>query len=75
MDIKAKINELVNKIKGNPDLLTKFKSDPAAVVKDLIGIDLPADQLKTVVDGVKSKIDPDKLGGIAGKIGGLFGKK
>lgn len=79
MDIKAKISELVDKIKSNPDLLTKFKSDPTGVIKSLIGIELPTDQLKSVVDGVKAKIDldnvSDKVSGIAGKLGGLFGKK
>ena len=79
MDIKAKISELVDKIKNNPDLLTKFKADPTGVIKSLIGIELPTDQLKSVVDGVKAKIDldnvSDKLGDIKGKLGGLFGKK
>ena len=79
MDIKAKISELVDKIKSNPDLLSKFKSDPTGVIKSLIGIDLPTDQLKSVVEGVKAKIDldnvSDKVSGIAGKLGGLFGKK
>ena len=79
MDIKAKISELVDKIKSNPDLLTKFKSDPTGVIKSLIGIELPTDQLKSIVDGVKAKIDldnvSDKVSGIAGKLGGLFGKK
>lgn len=75
MDIKAKIEELVEKIKGNPDLLNQFKSDPVKVVEGLLGVDLPDDQIKAVADGVKAKLNLDNLSGIAGKLGGLFGKK
>ena len=72
MDIKAKIEELVAKIKGDKNILAKFKKDPVGTVKGLVGVDLPADQLNQVVDGVKAKI---KLDGIGGKLSSLFGKK
>lgn len=79
MDIKAKINEIVDKIKSDKDLFAKFKNDPIATVESLIGIDLPDDQIKGIVDGVKAKISLDdiseKLGGLGDKLGGLFGKK
>ena len=72
MDIKAKIEELVEKIKGDKDLLAKFQKDPIATVEGLLGIDLPNDQVQKIVDGIKAKIDLDKIGGM---LGGLFGKK
>ena len=72
MDIKAKIEELVEKIKGDKDLLSKFQKDPITTVEGLLGIDLPNDQIEKIVDGIKAKIDLDKLGGM---LGGLFGKK
>lgn len=79
MDIKAKIEELVNKIKSDDGLMSKFKADPIKTVEGLIGIDLPDDQIGKLVDGIKSKISlddiGDKLGDIGGKLGGLFGKK
>lgn len=74
-DIKAKIEEIVGKIKGDKKVAEKFKNDPIKTIESLIGIDLPDDQLKAVVDGVKAKINLDSLGGIADKLGGLFGKK
>ena len=78
MDIKAKIEELVNKIKSDDGLMQSFKSDPIKTVEKLIGIDLPDDQIGKLVDGIKAKISlddiGDKLGGIGGKLGGLFGK-
>ncbi len=79
MDIKAKIEELVSKIKSDDGLMSKFKSDPIKTVEGLIGIDLPNEQVGKIVDGIKAKISlddiGDKLGDIGGKLGGLFGKK
>ena len=72
IDIKAKIEELVEKIKGDKDLMAKFQKDPITTVEGLLGIDLPNDQVQKIVDGIKAKIDLDKLGGM---LGGLFGKK
>ena len=75
MDIKEKIEELVEKIQNDKDILEKFQRDPVAVVEKLIGIDLPNDQIEKVADMVKAKIDMDKVGDALGMLGGLFGKK
>ena len=72
MDIKAKIEEIVNKLKTDKNLMSRFTSDPVSVVEELIGIDLPNDQIEKLVDGIKAKLNMDKLGGA---LGGLFGKK
>ncbi len=72
MDIKAKIEEIVEKIKNDKQIMAKFQKDPAAVIEELIGIDLPNDQINDVVDAIKAKLTMDKLGGA---LGGLFGKK
>ena len=70
MDIKAKIEEIVNKIKADPDLAKKFQADPVKAVEGLIGVDLPDDQINAVIDGIKAKISVDD---IKGKLGGIFG--
>ena len=72
MDIKVKATELVEKIKSNPAMLERFKSEPVKVIEELVGIDLPDDQIKQVADLVKAKIDLEKAGSF---LGGLFGKK
>lgn len=72
MDIKAKIEELTKKITSDKDILAKFQKEPVKTVEGLIGIDLPDDQIEKVVEGIKAKINLDKLGGA---LGGLFGKK
>ena len=72
MDIKGKITEIVDKVKNDKDFAGKFKADPISAVEGVIGVDLPNDQVEKIVDGVKAKIDLDKIGS---KLGGLFGKK
>jgi len=62
--IKEKIEELANKIKSDKDLQAKFKSEPIKAVEELIGIDLPDDQIKAIVEGIKAKINLDKLGSL-----------
>lgn len=73
MDIKAKIEELVGKIKEDPKMMDNFKSDPVKTVEGLIGVDLPDDQINPIVDGIKAKLAAGALSGITDKIGGLFG--
>lgn len=72
--LKDKIDEIVEKIKADKDIAADFQRDPVATVEKLIGIDLPNDQIQGVVDAVKAKIDLDKIGGMLGGLGGLFGK-
>ncbi len=72
MDIKAKIDEIVNKIKTDKDFGQKFQEEPIKAVEGVLGVDLPDDQIKQVVDGVKAKVNLDSIGGM---IGGLFNKK
>lgn len=75
-DIQAKITELVGKISGDKGLLAKFKKDPAATVKELIGnLDISSDTINTIVEGIKGKLNLDKAGGIFAKIKALFSKK
>ena len=72
MDIKAKIEELVEKIKSDKDIAAKFQKDPIGTVEKLLGVDLPNDQIEKLVEGIQAKISLDKIGGV---LGGLFGKK
>ena len=75
MDIKAKIEELVEKIASDKALQAQFKEDPISAVEKLLGVDLPNDVIEKIVDGVKAKLTVDKLSDAAGALKGLFGKK
>jgi uncharacterized protein YpuA (DUF1002 family) len=73
MDIKAKIEEIVEKVKNDENFASDFKTDPVKAVEKVIGVDLPDDQVNKVIDGVKAKISvddvKDKVGGLLGKLG------
>ena len=73
--LKDKIDEIVDKVKNDKAIAAKFQKDPIALVEQLLGVDLPNEQLQTVVDAIKAKVDLDKVSGLLGGLGGLFGKK
>lgn len=75
MDIKAKIEEIVKKLTTDKELMAKFDKNPASVIEELVGVDLPDEQVNQLVDGIKAKLNLDKLGGALSGLGGLFGKK
>jgi len=72
MDIKGKIEEIIAKVKNDPGFAEKFKTNPVQAVESIIGVNLPDDQIKSVVDGVKAKISVDEAGGVLGSIKKLF---
>lgn len=61
-DVKAKIEELVEKIQKDPAVLKSFQDDPIKTVEKLTGVDLPDDQIKPVVAGIKAKLAAGDLG-------------
>ena len=74
MDIKAKVEEIVKKLLSDKDLMAKFDRNPAAVLEELIGIDLPDDQVNQLVEAIKAKIQLDKVSNALGGLGSLFKK-
>ncbi len=72
MDIQKIINNVVAKLKADPALVKNFLADPVKTLEKVFNIDLPDDQINQVIEGVKSKLDLDKLD--AGKALGLLGK-
>ncbi len=72
MDAKAKIEEIVGKLKDNEKLKESFKSDPVKTVEDLLGVDLPDDVLQSIVAGVKGKMSLDSVSGAISSIKKLF---
>ena len=74
-EIKEKIEQVVKKLTADKNLMAKFDKDPVKVIEELLGVDLPDDIVKKVVEGVKAKIKLDKVGDALENLGGLFGKK
>ncbi|MDE6419467.1 MAG: hypothetical protein K2K87_02945 [Lachnospiraceae bacterium] len=72
MDIKEQITNTVEKITKDKTLMAQFQKDPIKTVENVMGVDLPDDTVKKIVDGVKSKINVDKVSDALGGIKKLF---
>ncbi len=72
MDIKEKVNEVVEKVTKDKDLQEQFRKEPIKAVEKVLGVDLPDDVLEKVVEGVKAKISVDKLSGAVDSLKKLF---
>jgi len=74
VDIKELIEKAVEMLTKDENLMDNFKKEPIKTIEKLLNIDLPDDMLESIVQGVKAKIDLDKVGDVLNKLGGLFGK-
>lgn len=74
VDIKAKIEQIADKLLKDKTLMARFEKNPASVIEELVGVDLPDELVNKVVDGVKAKITAGKVGGALEGLGKLFGK-
>ncbi len=77
MDIKAKVDEIVAKVKGDPNLMAEFKSEPVKTIEKILGINLPDEAVEGVVHAIKVKLGMAKegAGGLLEKVEGFFHKK
>lgn len=66
--LKDKLGEIVEKLKSDPKLLEKFKSQPEAALRDVTGIPLDENQLKSMEKAVKAALETS---GLADKLDGL----
>ena len=73
--MKEKMEQIVKKLLSDKDLMEKFEKNPASVLEEYIGIDLPDDQVNELVAAIKAKIKLDQVGDVLGGISSLFGKK
>ena len=75
VDIKEKIEQIVKKLMADKNLMDKFQRNPAAVIEEYVGVDLPDDLVNQIIEGVKAKIKLEKVGDALDILGGLFGRK
>ena len=64
MDIKAKIGELVDKIKSDEGLRNKFMSDPVKAIEELLGVtfpsEVPTEEMVVLPEPVKDAVLPER---------------
>ena len=73
--IKEKIEKVVKKLLSDDKLMEKFEKNPVKVIEELLGVDLPDNLVNQVIEGVKARINLEKVGDALGALSGLFGKK
>ena len=73
-DIKEMIEKVVERVTKEDDLKELFEKEPIKAIEKVLGIDLPDEKLKAIVDAVKAKISIDKISSVADSVGGLFKK-
>ena len=61
-DLKAKAEEVVEKIQADPSLLKSFQRNPIKTIERLLEIDLPDEQLQPLVTAVKAKLAATDIG-------------
>ncbi|MBE5894934.1 MAG: hypothetical protein IJZ00_11060 [Lachnospiraceae bacterium] len=72
MDLKEKIEEIVEKVKDDDKFKEDFKKNPEKAIENLAGVDIPDGMLDKIVDGVKAKITGDKLADAVDSLKKLF---
>ncbi len=72
MDIKEKIESVIEKIKKDPSIKEQFEKDPVKAIEKVLGVDLPDDMVEKIVDGVKAKLTVDSISDVADKLKKLF---
>ena len=68
-NLKEKAEQIVAKLRSDEKLMEKFQKNPASVLEEYLGVDLPDDQVNKLVEAIKAKVQLDKLGST---LGGLF---
>ena len=72
MDIKKIIEDAVTRLKEDEALRKQFLSDPTGALKELTGIDIPAEQLESVITGIKTRLTAENIGDAVKGLGRLF---
>ncbi len=72
MDIKEKIESVVEKILKDPNIKEQFEKEPVKVIENILGVDLPDDVVEKIIEGVKAKLTVDTLSDVAGALKKLF---
>ena len=72
MDIKEKIESIVEKISKEPNIKEQFEKEPVKVIENILGVDLPDDVVEKIIDGVKAKLTMDTISDVAGAFKKLF---
>ena len=71
-EIKELIRKLADKVQSDDEIKELFKKDPIKAVEKILGVDLPDDVVKKIIDGVKASITIEDAKDLLGSLKKLF---
>lgn len=72
MDVKEIIAKVEAKL-GDAAFKKALQTNPGKALEQLLGIDLPEEQINAVMSAVKTKLGADGIKGAGEKLGGILG--
>ncbi len=72
--ILEKVNEVVEKLKGDDKLRAQFMKEPVKTLEQILGVDLPDDVIEKIVTAVKANLTADDIGSLVGAAMKIFKK-
>jgi hypothetical protein len=74
MELKEYVQRVVKKLLSDDKLMDKFEKNPAAVIEDVLGVDVPNELVNEILKLVKAQLTAEKVGNALEVLGGLFKK-
>ena len=71
-EIKELIKKLADKVQSDDEIKELFKKEPIKAVEKILGVDLPDDVVKKIIDGVKASITIEDAKDLLGSLKKLF---
>ena len=71
-EIKELIKKLADKVQSDDEIKELFKKEPVKAVEKILGVDLPDDVVKKIIDGVKASITIEDAKDLLGSLKKLF---
>ena len=71
-EIKDLIKKLADKVQSDDEIKALFKKEPLKAVEKILGVDLPDDVVKKIIDGVKASITIEDAKDLLGSLKKLF---
>ena len=71
-EIKVLIKKLADKVQSDDEIKELFRKDPIKAVEKILGVDLPDDVVKKIIDGVKASITIEDAKDLLGSLKKLF---
>jgi hypothetical protein len=72
MDIKGIVDDVVSKVRSDENFKEKFFDDPTTALEETFDINLPNEHIDPIVEGVKAKLNLEKVDDMLGNVKKFF---